>query len=122
MAKTKKLPSNYMDIVFVRRESCPWRVKECSDDDQTHGIVELDMENRGFFNAVAQKFFKRPRVSHISLDKYGSTLWLALDGNSTVNDVLKKMNEAFPDEKEKMLNRVVHFLATLEMHKFIIRN
>ncbi|MBQ9622254.1 MAG: PqqD family protein [Treponema sp.] len=114
MAKTKKLPANYMDIVFVRRENCPWRLQE-------NGIVEVDMENRGFFNAVAQKFFKRPRVSHISLDKYGSTLWLALDGNSTVNDVLKKMNETFPDEKEKMLNRVVQFLATLEMHKFIVR-
>ena len=79
------------------------------------------MENRGFFNAVAQKFFKRPRVSHISLDKYGTALWLALDGKATVNDVLSKMKNAFPEEGDKMLNRVVQFLATLEMHKFIVR-
>ena len=103
-----------MDIVFVKNEACPWRQK---DD----GLVEIDMENRGFFNAVAQKFFKRPRISHISLDSYGTTLWLSLDGKATVNDVLKKMNDAFPAEKEKMLNRVVHFLNTLEIHKFIIR-
>lgn len=114
MPKIKKLPSNYMDIVFVINENTPWRRK---DD----GFVEVDMENRGFFNAVAQKFFKRPRISHIALDKYGSTLWLALDGKSTVNNVLQKMNEAFPDEKEKMLNRVVHFLNTLEIHKFVVR-
>ncbi len=112
--KIKKLSSNYLDIVFVRSEGFPWREK---DD----GLVEVDMENRGFFNAVAQKFFKRPKVSHISFDKYGSTLWLALDGKATVNDVLSKMKNAFPEESEKMLNRVVHFLNTLEIHKFIVR-
>lgn len=103
-----------MDIVFVKSEAFPWRKK---DD----GSVEIDMENKGFFNAVAQRFFHRPRVSHIALDKYGTTLWLSLDGKATVNEVLQKMNESFPDEKEKMLNRVVHFLATLEMHGFIER-
>jgi len=112
--KIKKLPANYMDIVFVRSEECPWRLRE-------DGFVEVDMENRGFFNAVAQKFFKRPRVSHISLDKYGTVLWLALDGKATVNDVLSKMKNAFPEEGDKMLNRVVQFLATLEMHEFIVR-
>ncbi|MBB5224752.1 PqqD family protein [Treponema ruminis] len=112
--KTKKLPANYMDIVFVRSGDSPWRLRE-------DGLVEVDMENRGFFNAVAQKFFKRPRISHIALDKYGTKVWLALDGQSTVNDVLQKMKEAFPDESEKMLNRVVHFLNTLEIHKFVVR-
>ena len=114
MPKTKKLSANYMDIVFVRNESRPWRQKN-------DGIVEIDMENTGFFNALAQKFFHRPRVSHISLDKYGSALWLALSGNATVNDVLQKMNEAFPAETDKMLNRVVQFLATLERTGFIKR-
>ena len=121
MPKTKKLSSNYMDIVFVRSEGFPWREKEGSDG-QAQGIVEIDMENRGFFNWIAQKFFKRPRISHISLDKYGTELWLALDGKATVNDVLLKMVEAFPEEKEKMLNRVVQFLATLERTGFIKRS
>lgn len=104
-----------MDLVFVKSESRPWRKKD-------GGLVEIDMENTGFFNAVAQKFFHRPRVSHISLDQYGSVLWLALDGNASVNDVLQKMNEHFPAEREKMLNRVVQFLATLERTGFIRRS
>ena len=119
--KIKKLSSNYMDIVFVRSEGFPWRKKEGSDG-QTQGFVEIDMENRGFFNRIAQKFFKRPRISHISLDKYGTELWLALDGKATVNDVLLKMKKAFPEESEKMLNRVVQFLATLERTGFIKRS
>lgn len=112
--KTKKIPANYMDLVFVHNESRPWR-------EIGGGLVEIDMENTGFFNRIAQQFFKRPKISHISLDKYGSVLWLALDGKASVNDILLKMKEHFPDESEKMLNRVVQFLATLERTGFIIR-
>lgn len=112
--KTRTLPANYMDLVFTKNAEIQWHVKD-------NGFVEVDMVNKGFFNSVAQKFFHRPRVSHIALDKYGSTLWLALDGTTTVNDILNKMNEAFPDETDKMLNRVVQFLTTLETWKFIIR-
>ena len=112
--KTRTLSANYMDIVFSRNTEIQWRVKE-------NGFVEVDMENKGFFNSIAQKFFHRPRVSHIALDKYGSILWLALDGTATVNDLLNKMNEAFPAETDKMLNRVVQFLTTLETWKFITR-
>ena len=112
--KTRTLSSNYMDLVFTKNAEIQWRVK---DD----GFVEVDMVNKGFFNSIAQKFFHRPRVSHIALDKYGTTLWLALDGTATVNDLLEKMNETFPDETDKMLNRLVQFLTTLERWEFIIR-
>ena len=113
--KTKRLSANYMDLVFVKNEDRPWNQKE-------NGIVEIQMENKGFFNAVAQKFFKRPRFSHISLDAYGSKLWLSLDGKNTVMQIVQVMEEAFPSEKDKMLNRVVHFLTTLETNKFIHRS
>lgn len=112
--KTRRLPANYMDIVFSKNAEIQWRVKE-------DGFVEVDMVNKGFFNSIAQKFFHRPRVSHIALDKYGSTLWLSLDGSATVNDLLAKMNEAFPAESDKMLNRLVQFLTTLERWEFITR-
>ena len=112
--KTRTLSANYMDLVFTKNAEIQWRVNE-------DGLVEVDMENKGFFNSLAQKFFHRPRVSHIALDKYGTTLWLALDGTATVNDLLNKMNEAFPAETDKMLNRVVQFLTTLETWKFIQR-
>ena len=112
--KTRRLPANYMDLVFSKNAEIQWRVKE-------DGFVEVDMVNKGFFNSVAQKFFHRPRVSHIALDKYGSTLWQALDGTATVNDLLAKMKEAFPAESDKMLNRLVQFLTTLERWEFIIR-
>ena len=110
--KTKKLSANYMDMVFVLNKDLPWSQKE-------NGIVEIQMENKGFFNAVAQKFFKRPRFSRISLDTYGSKLWLYIDGKNTVMQLVEAMENAFPSEKDKMINRVIQFLATLESNRFI---
>lgn len=112
--RTVKLSENYMDFVFVKNPQIQWRVKENS-------LVEIDMENRGFFNFLAQKFFQRPKISHISLDKYGTTLWLAMDGEAAVSGILKTMKGAFPAETDKMLNRVVQFLNTLEGYNFIER-
>ncbi|WP_147614732.1 PqqD family protein [Treponema pectinovorum] len=112
--KVKKLSANYMDIVFCHKVENAWRVKE-------DGLVEIDMENTGFFNKIAQKFFHKPKVSHIALDKYGTALWLTLDGNSSVLDIEKMMEEKFPTEKGKMLNRTVHFLGTLQANGFIIK-
>jgi len=115
--KTRTISANYMDLVFKRNPEMLWREKA----GENGKLVEVDMVNKGFFNKIAQKFFHRPRVSHIALDKYGSLLWLAMDGKASVNDLLTKMKEAFPEEKDKMLNRLVHFLSTLESWKFIIR-
>lgn len=112
--KTKKLSANYMDLVFVKNEDRPWSQKE-------NGIVEIKMENKGFFNTIAQKFFKRPRFSNIALDAYGTKVWLCIDGKNTVSDIVKLMEEAFPSEKDGMLKRVVQFLTTLELHSFIKR-
>jgi hypothetical protein len=109
--KTKKITKNYLDIVFVPAPNLAWRESE--------KFVTLDVENKGFFNFIAQKFFGQPKESHISLDKYGSKLWLLLDGKNTVLDVVNKMKEISSDD-DKMLNRVVTFFHTLQVNKYIV--
>lgn len=101
-----------MDSVPVRSEERPWRIK---DD----GIVEIDMEHKGFYHFIAQRFFKKPRVSHISLDKYGSLVWQSIDGSNSVMDIVGIMENGFPAEKERMLDRVVTYMATLQNNRFI---
>lgn len=107
----KKSKTNYLDQIPVRLD-IPWREKE-------NGLVELDFEHKGFFPMIAQKFFKKPRISHIALDQYGSVLWKAIDGNRDVFAIVKMMEAAFPDEVDKMLNRVVTFMTTLQKNHFI---
>ena len=52
-----------MDIQFIPEKKIFWKIEE--------NIVNLDVENKGFFNRIAQKFFGQPKISHISLDKNG---------------------------------------------------
>ena len=112
MAKKKKVSQNYMDQIPLRREDRPWRVK---DD----GMVEVDMENTGFYHTIAQKFFGKPRVSHIALDQYGSVVWQSIDGTNTVYDIVQIMEREFPEERDRMLDRVVTYMAGLQNNSFI---
>lgn len=112
MAKKKAVSQNYMDSVPKRKEDKPWRVL---DD----GRVEIDVENKGFYHSIAQKFFGKPRVSHIALDGYGSVVWQSMDGTKTVYDIIKIMEREFPEEKGRMLDRVVTYMATLQNNNFI---
>lgn len=112
MGKKKKIPPNYLDTVFVPAKELHWKQRK-------DGIIVLDMVNKGFFHSIAQKFFHRPGISHIALDEYGTRLWLCLDGQRTVFQVVEAMEQAFPDETERMLDRVVTFLRTLQMNHFI---
>ena len=112
MEKKKKISANYFENIPVRREDRPWRLKE-------DGMVEVDMENKGFYHSIAQKFFNKPRVSHITLDKYGSVVWQSIDGVNTVMDIIHIMEGRFPKEKERMLDRVVTYMATLQNNHFI---
>lgn len=102
-----------MDVVYRPAEGLAYQEND-------EGLVVLDMENTGFFNAVAQRLFHKPRVSHIALDRYGTALWRRLDGRRSVFALVEEMRTAFPEE-ERMLDRCVQFLYTLEVNRFIIR-
>ena len=84
------------------------------------GIVVIDVINQGIHHRIAQKLLHKPKTSHISLDKYGSVLWKAIDGRNTVYDILNIMSDTFPDEKDSMLNRVIAFMQTLKRNNFIL--
>ena len=110
--KPKKLSQNYMDVIYKHNKK--WTMNEKSH-------VEVEMEHTGFTNRVAQKFFKRPEVSQIELDEYGTIVWQSLDGKRTVHEVLQIMEQKLPNEQDRMLDRVVTFLSTLESNHFIIK-
>ena len=110
--KPVTLAPNYLDQIFIHNPDKVWKKR---DD----GIVVVDLEHTGFYAAIAQKIFKKPRVSHIALDRYGSVVWDSLDGKNTAGDVIRIMEETFPEEKDRMLDRTVTFLGTLQANAFI---
>ncbi len=109
---SKKVSENYLTSIPLVAKENKWHEKE-------EGIIEIDMEHKGFYAAIAQRFFKKPKVSHVALDRYGSRLWKLIDGNNTVLDIVSEMEKSFPNEKDRMLDRVVTFMATLQSNNFI---
>ena len=103
-----------MDTIFLPNPDRPWhRGKD--------GKIVIDVENKGPHHRIAQKIWHKPKVSHISLDAYGTALWEQLDGKHTVYDIIKAMKERFPEEEDRMLDRVVTFLGTLQNNRFVIK-
>lgn len=108
----KKQSENYLEYVPVRTPETEFTVDET-------GIVTLTKEWTGFYNRIAQRFFHRPRVSHIALDGYGSFIWKLIDGERDVYAISQKLETAYPG-MEKSLPRLIKFLEILRDHHFIV--
>ena len=109
--KTKQ-ENNYLDYIPVRNPDLGWRVKD-------NGRVEVTVENKGFYNRIAQLFFRRPRISYIELDEYGSYLWQQLDGKSDIHQLSICMKEHFGKQAEPVTERLVKFMRTLQVNRYI---
>lgn len=109
----KHKQENYLDFVPVHNPQNLWQ----EDDD---GIVTIDMVHRGFYAAIAQKFFHTPRISHIRLDEYSSFLWKEIDGLQSVGMLARRMKERFGEEAEPLYDRLVKYMQILHNNAFIL--
>ncbi len=114
MKKNKKeiISENYLEKKPVRREGLEWTV----DDGEK---VTLHIENKGAMNRIAQKLFKKPKVSHIYLDDIGSFVWPIIDGEKTIIDLGVLVKEKFGDKAEPLYERLAKYFQILESYNFI---
>ncbi|MBR4085013.1 MAG: PqqD family protein [Lachnospiraceae bacterium] len=112
MKKTNKQNENYLERIPKR----PDRIKWSADNE---GMVTLDIENTGFFNRVAQKLFKKPKVSHVHLDKMGSFVWPLLDGEKDIVAIGVLVKEHFGDEAEPLYERLAKYFQVLDSYSFL---
>ena len=63
--------------------------------------------------------FLKSQHFRLSLDRYGSAMWMACDGSTTVADVIETMKRMFADEADTMADRVITFTRRLMREKFI---
>lgn len=110
--KKKKQQKNYLDLIPERNATLVW-----TQDDE--GIVVLKVENTGAFNRIAQKLFKRPKVTKVHMEKYGSFLWPLIDGKRTVMELADLQKAQFGEEAEPLYPRVVKYMQIMESYHFI---
>ena len=113
MKKQKEVISkNYLEKIPVRPEHIAWSADE-------KGIVTLDIENTGFMNRVAQKLFRKPKVSHIHLDEMGSFVWPLMDGEKNIIELGELVKEQFGDKANPLYERLAKYFQILDSYHFI---
>lgn len=103
---------NYLDFVPVINDKNTWEEKD--------GIVTVNMVNSGFYNALAQKLFHTPRISHIDLDKYGSFVWKSVDGKRSIYDIAELLKKEYGNDAEPLYDRLVKYMQILRNNRFVL--
>lgn len=112
MARKKKISNqNYMDFIVIKNPEIEYEINE-------KGIVTVMIEWTGFYHRIAQRFFKRPKVSEIKLDTYGSFVWQTINNKKTVHQISVELESQFP-KMEKPLSRLIKFLEIMKDHHLI---
>lgn len=106
------MDKNYLDFIPVPKTNLKFEIDEKK-------AVTIFQENKGFMNFIAQKLFKRPRVSQIHLDEMGNFIWPHLDGKNTVYDIAQLVHEEFKEKADPLYDRLVTYIDTLERYGFI---
>ena len=104
MKKRQLKSENFLERVPVRVDAIHWYYEE-------NQKVTLEIENRGFFNRIAQKTLKRPRISYIHLDEMGSFICIAA--------ISKMVEEKFEEKAYPLYERLLKFLLILDGYGFI---
>lgn len=107
-----KNKENYLERRPVRPDNLEWTVGE--DE-----LVTIQIENKGFFNRVAQKILKKPKISYIHLDETGSLIWKYIDGKRNILEITNFVNNSFGDEFDPSYQRTAKYFQILESYGFI---
>lgn len=102
---------NFLDK--VPRTNKEWKVLK-------DGCVEVKVENKGFFNTLAQKLYKKPRYSYIKLDTYGSFVWQQIDGEKTVYEIGQLLSKEHEGAADSLYERLGKYMAILARNKYIV--
>ena len=109
--KQKKQEENYLDrIPQIKKEQ--WELLE-------DGLVDITVENTGFYNTLAQKLFKKPRYSFIKLDEYGSCVWQQIDGKKTIYEIGQILKNTHKEAGTQLYERLSSYFGILERNQYI---
>ncbi len=110
--KQKDRSDNYLDYIPVISDKYKWEVDE-------EGNVTIFVENRGLFNRIAQKLLKKPEVSQLHLERFGSYIFPLIDGKKTIYEIGQEVGAHFGDEAEPLYPRLTKYTKMLYSYGFI---
>ena len=112
MKRKNIIPENFLERIPKINEQIGWNT-----DDK--GTVTLEIENKGVFNKIAQKLFKKPKISYVHLDENGSFIWTIIDGEKSLIDIGKEVEEHFGEKAHPLYERLAKYFQILESYGFV---
>lgn len=103
---------NYLDYVPIRNSQFKW-------DKNKKDLIVVEVTHNGFFNKIAQIFFKVPKTSKIELDERGSFVWTCIDDKKDLWTIANEVKERFPEEETVFYERLLKFFEILKQNNFI---
>lgn len=110
--KNNVVYKNYLNGIPLRHPDINWTKDE-------EGIVTLEIENTGFVNRMAQKLFKKPKISYVHLDEMGSFVWPSVDGEKDLIKIGEEVKKHFGEKAEPLYERLAKYFQILESYHFI---
>ena len=110
--KNKRKSGNYLSRIPKRNETISWKEDE-------NGVITLEIENKGVFNTLAQKLFRKPKISYVHLDEMGSFIWPLIDGEETVYEIGQEVSEHFGEKAEPLYPRLTKYFRMLSDYGFV---
>lgn len=110
--KKQKLASNFLDKIPTRNPEIGYTVDE-------KGVITLEIENKGLFNRIAQKVFKKPKISYIHLDEMGSFVWPIINGEKNITEIGEAVDEHFGEKAHPLYERLAKYFQILESYGFV---
>ena len=108
----KESKDNYLDYVPIISDKHRWETDE-------EGNVTIFIENKGILNWLAQKLLKKPKVSQLHLEKFGSFIFPLIDGKTTIYEIGQKVGAHFGDEAEPLYPRLTKYIKMLHDYGFV---
>ena len=112
MSRKQVIDENYLTKIPVHKEGIKWSV-------DANNMVTLQMENKGITNKIAQLIIKKPKISYIHLEEFGSFIWPLIDGKTDIHEIGEKVQEHFGDKAEPIYERLAKFIQILDSYGFI---
>ncbi len=113
--KKEKGSKNYLEKIPAIPENFRYSV---SDD----GAVTIEIDNKGFMNRIFQLILKKPKVSYVHLDAFGSFAFLCANGTRDIAEIAVMVEDKFGDDAHPLYERLAKFFQILESYKFISWN
>ncbi len=106
------MSDNYLDLIPQISEGLNWKINN-------ENIVTLEIENKGIFNRIAQMLFKKPKISYIHLDNFGSFVWMQVNGERSITVIGDSVKANFGEKAEPVFERLAKYFQILNSYKFI---